>query len=265
MDLCGVRILVTRPKDQAGALARLIEAAGGIALCAPMIRILPPENWESCDEQIGRLHDLTDILFSSVNGVEFFLRHLAEMGIDRTKLGSMAVFAVGAKTASALQKSGVQPFFVPATFGGEGLASHFRSQDLKGHRFLLPRGDLGREESAEGLRQAGAVVIPVVVYRTAGPDDISAAFVRTALASRSVDVAVFASPSAVEHFVRILDPGLREAAKEYLVVAAIGETTAAAVRRAGFPAPVVARTATDEGLIEALMSWDRSAQQHAKW
>jgi uroporphyrinogen-III synthase len=254
MDLRGIRILVTRPRDQAGAMARLIEAAGGIALCAPMIRILPPDKWDECDHAIEHLHSFAGVAFTSVNAVEQFLHRMAGKNCPPARLASKAVYAVGEKTGRALQKSGVQPVFLPSTFNGKELASHLREQHFGGGRFLLPRGSLGRDDVAEGLREAGASVEPVVVYRTVGPDDASAAFVRTAIGSRSIDVATFASPSAVEHFVSILDTGLLEAARSQLVIAAIGETTASTVRQAGLREPIVARTATSEGLVEALLS-----------
>lgn len=264
MELRGARILVTRPKDQAGTLARLIEAVGGIALCAPMIRILEPESWDACDAAIAHLHEFSGIVFSSTNGVEFFLRRLGDRGIDYGVLRPLTILAVGSKTATALRKAGVEPSFVPPTFSGAALVSHFPDSDLHGRRFLMPRGNLGREESAEGLRDAGATTVPIVVYRTAGPDDVAAAFVRTGIASRSFDVVTFTSPSAAVHFVQILDPDLLARVKRETVVAVIGATTAEAVRAAGLPIAVVARTATVEGLVESLAQWNPSLQQPSR-
>lgn len=258
MDLRGVRILVTRPRDQAGAMARLIEEAGGIALCIPMIRILPPESWEECDHAIERLHDFTGVVFTSVNAVKRFLHRMAEKHCSAARLAGKSVYAIGDPTARFLQSHGVQPLPALSTFSGRGLAAQLRNQEFAGKKILLPRGSLGRDEVAEALREAGAVVVPVVVYRTVGPDSESVAFVRTAMASRSVDVVAFASPSAVEHFVRALDAEHLEAARSGLMVAAIGETTAAAVRLAGLREPVIARTATSEGLVEALVMCEQT-------
>jgi uroporphyrinogen-III synthase len=259
MDLHGVRILVTRPREQAGGMARLIEAAGAIALCVPMIRILPPERWEECDRAIEHLHSYTGVVFTSVNAVEQFLHRMAEKNTPTSRLASKTVYAVGEKTARVLQRSGVQPAPLPSAFSGKDLAEHMRRIGVWGGAFLLPRGSLGRDDVATGLRELGATTDSVVVYRTTGPDASAAAFVRTAIASGSIDVATFASPSAVEHFVGVLDATLLETARHHLVVAAIGETTADAVRKAGFREPVVARTATTEGLMEALLSSDRTS------
>ena len=48
--LFGKRILVTRPREHASDLAELLEAMGAEAIEAPMIRIIPPEDYGPLDE-----------------------------------------------------------------------------------------------------------------------------------------------------------------------------------------------------------------------
>ncbi len=256
MDLHGVRVLVTRPAGQADAMMEQIQDRGGIVILAPMICILPPASWDECDEHINRLRDYSGIVFTSANAVECFLDRCAEKGIACAMSSGPEVYAVGKQTAAALEKSGVLPVFFPSSFGGAGLAAHFRTQDLRGRRYLLPQGDLGRSEVAAGLLQAGATADRVIVYRTVGPDGASAATVRAALAERSIDIATFASPSAVKHFVNLLDGVLLAIVRESLIVGVIGGTTADAARRLGLPVEVIAATATGEGLVEALAAWN---------
>ena len=237
-----------------------IQDRGGIARLAPMIRIQGPVSWDECDAHINRLQDFSGIVFTSFSAVGFFLDRCAEKGIDCTLPPEPRVYAVGSKTAEALKRAGLLPVFFPSSFSGADLAKHFRTQDLRGRRFLLPRGDLGRGEVAAGLERAGATAVPVIVYVTVGPDDASAATVRAALAERSIDVATFTSPSAVEHFMKILDSDLRAIARTSLIVGVIGETTADAARRLGLPVQVIAETATGEGLVEALAAWNSTVQ-----
>jgi uroporphyrinogen III methyltransferase / synthase len=260
MDLQGVRILVTRPAGQADAMMQQIRDRGGIAILMPMIRILPPASWDECDAQIGRLRDFAGIVFSSTNAVEFFLDRCAEKGAGRAMPPGMLTYAVGAKTAEALRESGLAPAFIPAEFKGAELAAHFRSQDLRGRLFLLPRGDQGRGEVEAGLQQAGAMAVPVVVYRTVGPEDASASAVRAALAGRSIDVVTFTSSSAVDHFMQVLNEELRLVARTSLIVGVIGGTTADAARHLGLPVQVIAETSTGEGLIESLAAWNSTVQ-----
>jgi uroporphyrinogen-III synthase len=255
MNLLGVRVLVTRPAGQAAGMARLIEQQGGIALVAPMIRIVPPADWYDCDGQLDRLSSFHGVVFTSANGAEMFLRRMAERGQQVSSLSCVATYAIGKKTADVLETAGVPPVYVPETFSGAELGAFFRGQNPGGSQFLLPRGDRAREEVADGLRQAGARVVPIVVYRTVGPDASAVALVHSVLGERGIDVVTFASPSAVEHFVEILNPDLRSIVHSSVVIGAIGGTTALAIRRLGLPVHVTAETATAEGLIDALVSW----------
>ena len=134
-------------------MMRQIQDRGGIAILAPMICILPPVSWAECDAHINRLHDFSGIVFTSANAVEFFLDRCAEMGLGRTMPSGPGVYAVGKQTAAALEKSGVVPAFFPSSFSGADLAAHLRTQDLRGRRYLVPRGDLGRGDVAAGRLQ----------------------------------------------------------------------------------------------------------------
>ncbi len=256
MDLHGVRILVTRPAEQSRDMVHEIGTRGGVPVTAPMIRILPPLSWVECDACIAGLGDFAGIVFSSANAVRLFLHRCTAAGSNAALLQRAKIYVVGTKTAAALVASGLTPAFVPDVHNGAELADHFRSQDLSGLRFLLPRGDLGRPEIAEGLRMCGARVVDLIVYRTAGPDAAAATVVRKVLDDRAVDVATFASPSALEHFAAIVNPQQRETVRTTVVLGVIGETTAAAAARLGMPADVVAQKATGKGLIDALHEWN---------
>src|SRR5439155_6250902 len=62
--LFGKRILVTRPKDQAGDLVERLEAMGADAIEAPMIRIVPPEDDGPLEDACTRAGDLDWISLS---------------------------------------------------------------------------------------------------------------------------------------------------------------------------------------------------------
>jgi uroporphyrinogen-III synthase len=74
------------------------------------------------------------------------------------------------------------------------------------------------------------------------------------LLSGQVDVAVFASPSSVEHFCAVLGEERAVACLRRLDVACIGPTTAAAVARLGLAVQVQPEESTAAGLVAALRS-----------
>src|SRR5256885_385573 len=63
--LFGKRILVTRPKEQAGDLVERLEAMGADPIEAPMIRIVPPEDSGPLDDASARAGEFDWIVFSS--------------------------------------------------------------------------------------------------------------------------------------------------------------------------------------------------------
>lgn len=53
--LQGKRILVTRAREQAGALSDRLRELGAIPVEFPTIHIVPPENWALLDDALRRL------------------------------------------------------------------------------------------------------------------------------------------------------------------------------------------------------------------
>src|SRR5205823_10502777 len=65
--LFGKRVLVTRPRDQAGELVERLESMGAEAIEAPMIRIVPPEDYAALDDACARAGTFDWIVVSSAN------------------------------------------------------------------------------------------------------------------------------------------------------------------------------------------------------
>ena len=120
--------------------------------------------------------------------------------------------------------------------------------EVTGQRVLLPQAEQAREALAGALRQRGAAVDEIVVYRTlpAVPDPAALAELR-----RGAEAITFTSGSAARSFARLL-PGWLPAAGPRPLVACLGPVTAAAARAAGLPVDVVAAEYTLDGLIRAL-------------
>jgi uroporphyrinogen-III synthase len=89
------------------------------------------------------------------------------------------------------------------------------------------------------------------VYRTL-PAAIDGEALCAQLRAGSLDAITFASPSAVRAFAALLDASARASARQ-CAIAAIGLTTAEALRVAGLPVSAVAERAGVESLAEALV------------
>ncbi len=74
--LFGKRVVVTRPREQAVELVEMLEALGALVIEAPAVRIVPPDDFGPMDEAIASVGHYDWIVFTSVNGVDYFLQRL---------------------------------------------------------------------------------------------------------------------------------------------------------------------------------------------
>ena len=133
--------------------------------------------------------------------------------------------------------------------------------DLARARILLPRAAEGRDELVEGLRAGGADVSAIAVYRTL-PAEVDAADLRRRLVGGELHALTFTSPSAVSAFAALLDDPARAAAAR-CTVAAIGSTTAEALRNEGLAPDLVPERAGSIELAEALAGFAASGSREA--
>ena len=250
--LFGRRVLVTRTPEQASEWMEALRAAGADPQLMPMLRIEAASDLGPLDAALGRLHSYDALLITSANAIRFLAARARERDVLLREFGG-SVVCVGPKSAEATLAEGLPVQTVPAErFDAEGMLDAIEKQfPPAGRRFLLPQAEAARETLCEGLRAAGAMVDAVTAYRTLAPDIDAAALCERLTAGR-LDVLTFASPSAVRNFMSLLDGAARRAVSNCLV-AAIGPTTAEALRKEGLAPDVVPERASAADLVAALI------------
>jgi uroporphyrinogen III methyltransferase/synthase len=248
--LFGQRVLVTRTRQQASVLSARLRELGAEAVELPTIRIAPADDWVPLDGALGQLSSFDWIVFTSVNGVQFFWERLTNAGMDARALHGVKIAAIGPATAGELATRGLRPDYVPQEYVAEAVAAGL--EEIQGQRVLLPRADIARPALAELLREAGADVLEVTAYRTLQPES-QAGDLRDLL--EGITAATFTSSSTVRNLATMAqDAGLDlSAALRGAVVACIGPITAQTARELGLAVDVVATEYTIDGLVEALV------------
>jgi len=256
--LFGKRILITRPREQSDEFVDLIESFGAEAIEAPMIRILPPDDYGALDRACLELESFDWIVFSSVNAVDAFMKRLARSPYDVRALKGVRICAVGPSTAGRLAREGLKVDLVPSEFRAEAV-THAMAEvaPLAGARVFLPRADIGREVVGDELRRQGANVTEVVAYRTVVADlerDGEPDIYRMLL-ERRIDVVTFTSPSAVRNFVRVLGAEPAADLLRPITVASIGPVTAEAAAQCNIHTTVMPAAYTTRALAEAIVEY----------
>jgi uroporphyrinogen III methyltransferase / synthase len=244
--LFGKRVVVTRAREQASELKRMLEESGAQVLQFPTIEITPPESWESLDRVIASKYDW--LVFTSVNGVHSWFERVK----DVRAIAGTKVAAVGQATADALRERGIQPDLVPERFISTDLLP-LLPQDQHGIRTAIIRAAEGRDELIDALRARGGEVDLGVAYRTIAADyDLDE--LRALIEKNAIDVITFTSASTVDNFFDKLTPDERTRVLERALIASIGPTTSDAIRRYGKEPDVVAANATIRALHDAVVA-----------
>lgn len=171
-------------------------------------------------------------------------------GVGASRLAE--VWAVGPATARALAEAGIAARLPEGAKDGASLARALvAARRLTGRRVLVPRAEDGRDEAIAILAAAGAEVDAVTAYRTVAAEAEDPALQRGLGVLRRGEAAVCAlfAPSQVAALA-----GLVELGGIATRFAAIGGTTAAALRDAGVAEVAVAGAPTPEGLAKAVLA-----------
>ncbi|GAC1684207.1 MAG: uroporphyrinogen-III C-methyltransferase [Gemmatimonadaceae bacterium] len=244
--LFGKRVVVTRAKAQAAALAAELRSRGAEVLELPATRIVTLTDGV-LEEAIRDLRRYQWLVFTSQNAVSVFFQALATSGSDVRALGAVKLAVVGPGTGAALSAHGLRADVVPARFVAEGVLEALKARpDVRGARMLYVTAAAGRQVLPEGLRAMGATVDVVAAYRTDAPSS-DAAELRSALAGGAVDLVTFASGSAVSAFVAAVGAD----AARVVPCVSIGPITSLTARESGINVVAEARAATIPALADA--------------
>ena len=252
--LSGRRVLVTRAAEQSGEFSEMLAELGARVIECPTIRLVPPEDYTELDRAIGSIAGFHWLIFTSVNSVKFFFARLANFGRDSRAIGSCRVCAVGPRTAAALLPHGVRADLVPEEYKAEGVLDAFRGIKVNEGKFLIPRGDKGRDVLITGLEGLGGEVVAPVAYRNVVPDYLPDTMLQ-ALVEKKIDCVTFTSSSTVENLAAMLGENNMIHLLDSVAVAAIGPITAKTCRELGLDVAIEPKEYTLTALTAEIVKY----------
>ena len=164
--LAGRRVLVTRPRDQALALAELIREAGGEPILFPAIEIAPVADLRHLRAIAERLEQFDLAVFISPTAVRKALGLLE----GRRWPEGLRVAAVGAGSRRELERQGFSSVIAPqGEADSEALLALPELADVAGRNIVVFRGEGGRELLGDTLAARGARIEYAECYRRVRP------------------------------------------------------------------------------------------------
>jgi uroporphyrinogen III methyltransferase/synthase len=252
--LFGKGVLVTRSRTQASQLSVRLAELGARVFEFPTIQIEPADSYQPLDAAIDNLADYHWLIFTSVNGVEFFLDRLKNKGKDIRELKGIKLCAIGPATAQALEVLQLKLDYVPAEYRAEAIIEGLKHQGIQGRRVLIPRAQEAREILPEELVKLGARVEVVPAYKTVKAEG-NAAEIRQLFQEKQVQIVTFASSSTVNNFVELLGKDNLAALMDGVTVASIGPITAKTAEKHGLASQIMPQDYTIPALAEAIGEW----------
>ncbi len=256
--LTGVGVLVTRPAHQAEGLCGRIEALGGEAIRFPVLAIRPPADPGAAAAVLARAADYRLVVFTSANAAEHGIALARRLGVWPP---GPAVAAIGRATARALAGLGVTVSLQPrGPYDSEALLALPELAAVTGWRILVVRGEGGRDLLARTLSARGARVEYAEVYRRVLPK-VDPGPLLARWRQGGVQVAVVTSNEGLRNLFDLLG----EAGQQWMTrtpLVAVSPRTVELAGELGYTErPVLAREASDEAIVEALLRWQQDRFQ----
>jgi uroporphyrinogen III methyltransferase/synthase len=263
--LFGKKIIVTRTREQASELVALLEENGADCLEYSTINIEPVEDYQVLDRELENIGSCQWLIFTSLNAVTYFFKHLYARGGDTRFLAGPKIAVVGKATGEELLKYGVKADLVPEKFTGEGLAEALINTGVDGSRIILPRALVARDVLPEMLKEAGAEVIIAPVYQNVPPKGRKEQL-RQELEENNVDMVTFTSSSTATNFLTMVDATSEDDLHRLLdniQVAAIGPITSKTIEDSGLKVDVQPKLYTITDMVNAIVDHYRNSAKPA--
>lgn len=249
--LANKTIIITRAAGQAEPFVTLLQDLGANVIKVPTFEISPVSSWQIFDAAVQELDSFDWLIFTSYNGVKYFIDRLKDNGLYTENLDRKKIAAVGEKTATYLQELKIKVELVPEEFCAEGLIESIEKQNLSSQKILIIRPEKTRDILKAALEALGHSVEELAVYCNR-----PVAIDTSKINGSQPDVLTFLSPSAVKNFVNAfgfekvngwVEGGCR--------IASIGNVTGQAVKNANLTSHILPKKYTIESLVEEILEY----------
>lgn len=234
-----MRVLVTRPREDAAGFVAALEARGHAAVLEPLLSVVPrePTDWPPGHERTQAL------LVTSANGLRAFA------GADPRR--ALPVYAVGEASAAAARAAGFRTVFAAAGTVDDLAALVAGHADPAAGPLLHPAAGVLAGDLQGALATQGFAVLRVVLYDARPAVALSPESTR-AINEGVIDVVSLFSPRTAATFASLTEAAGLVPACARMAALCLSPNVAAAVADLGWRRVAVAERPDQAALLRAL-------------
>ncbi len=240
-------VVITRSENESNTFADALNKLDLKTFSLPTTRQIKNLSTNELEKYFSLLSSYDWLIFTSRNGVRFFVEVLNDLSIDLKQFPQLKIATVGEKTAEKAKLSGLKVDFIPPKFTSNNLAQQMPS--VKGKKLLMPRSAIGTPDLKMHLEGKGATVTDMPIYTTVTQKNDMAEFWKLCT-NKQLLCLTFTSPSTITGFVENVTTKLQEVRS--LPVCSIGPTTTRTLKEYGFTHIYTADNHTTEGMVRKI-------------
>lgn len=253
--LHGLRLWVTRPRNQSAALIAKLHSAGAQVVALPLLEIAPPLDPAPLENTLAQLDTFNLAVFVSPSALDAVLERL-----PAGWPAHLPAAVMGPGSAMRAKESGIAQIIAPnGQFDSAGLLQEPALRQLENKRVILFRGDGGRDDLPQTLVKRGAELVIIQAYRRL-PPNFDEAHLRAELAS-GCDGMIVSSSEAVQYLFHLAGGNTRQQLQSILYFAPHPRIVAAL--NAQGAARIELTSVGDAGITETILNYFSSITHRA--
>ena len=252
--LSGLRIVITRARDQTSELRMKLEALGAEVLEIPMIQTEPALITQDLTEVFAEIATYEWIVFTSPNGVRYFFDLFFKAFKDVRSFGGMRVACIGEATAKELEPYHIACDLIPPKAVAESLAdSLIESGSLDSANVLVITGNRNRDTLVNKLEQEGRAIVDKLQVYTTNLASVADSYAAKRYREQGADYVIFSSSSTAQAWSQLSDQLKVEEGVSAPKFVSIGNVTSKALANNSLPVDLQASASNLDALVDVII------------
>lgn len=244
-----VKVLVTRPTQQADYLVKAIKDVGAQCVHFPLLDIKPVIN-PATSKLLQEINDYDAVICISQNAVQFGMAQLNQLSI--TPASHIQWFALGGSSANLLAQHGLSVMTSEHADTSESLLALPWFASVNNKRIMIWKGVSGRELLEQTLIAKGADVVNVELYQRVMPIYASNALDEV-LIENAINIIMITSGQGLENLWQL---AINKTRICHTLMMVPSERVADQARALGIQQVVCAYGADDQSMLTCLQQYE---------